>query len=81
VFPASAPVGHNAPVNDSSANAAEDGLNWCIGDIAAFFLVSIVGWYSPSVGEFPEFEDCAGVKDEALPRCGVADNKAGFPLL
>lgn len=36
VFPASALVGHNAPVKDNSATAAEDGLNWLIEDIVAF---------------------------------------------
>ena len=38
VFPASALVGHNAPVKDNSATAAEDGLNWRIEDIVAFLL-------------------------------------------
>lgn len=39
VFPASALVGHNAPVKDNSATAAEDGLNWRIEDILIFFIV------------------------------------------
>lgn len=38
VFPASALVGHNAPVKDNSATVAEDGLNWRIEDIVAFLL-------------------------------------------
>lgn len=38
LFPASALVGHNAPVKDSNATAAEDGLNWRIGDMVTFLF-------------------------------------------
>lgn len=76
VFPASALVGHNAPVKDSNATAAEDRLNWCTGDIVAFSPNNCTRIAAPSA----IFQSSRiGVKNGVLPRCGVADNKAGSP--